>query len=440
MPIYNSPRGNAVLKNKHEHPTLIVMHFKFKGKAIVMSTGLKINPRQWLQKAQRPRTTHPDYDHINVTLKGYKDAMQEVYAKHGMEDSKAFKRRVKAKLGLVQDISPGQIPDFFIGMEEHFQLLKNRAPATLRKLHRVVELWKEFTEAKGMGSLSFKDFNRNLIEQYYNWMVYEREDSKKGGKLSPNTAANMVKQTHSLLNATGPKLYKGKSGGRGFHENTEYRDNPFRVTEKETPQVALTLEELKLVQGYSGEERLERIRDLFLIGCFTGQRISDYKRINRTWVKKMRGKEFLQFIAKKTERQITIPLLPQLKEILERYDYTAPTGVNGKVISEVKFNKYLKELCQKVGVNDSVEDQFFDRDKGEMIKIFVEKWSKVTSHTARRTAATVFYDLGLPLSDIMLITGHTTERNLKKYIRRDNTNAAIAMADRMVNLINEKWN
>ena len=404
-----------------------------------MSTGMKINPRQWLQQEQRPRTTHPDYGHIKTTLKGYKDAMEEVYAEYGMDDSMAFKRRVKQKMGLISAVKPGQIPDFLDGVTEHLRLLKDRTPSYLRKLNRVVALWQEFVDVKDMGTLAFRDFDRNLLEQFYNWMVYEREESEEGGNLAPNTAANMIKSTYTLLNATGPVTYKGRAGGRGFHDNVDYRENPFRVREKDTPQVALTLDELKKLQGYSGPKRLQQVRDLFLIGCFTGQRISDYSRINRTWIKEMQGQEFLQFNAKKTGQQITIPLLPHLKEILERYNYSAPSGSNGKVISEVKFNEYLKELCRKAGIDALVEDEEFDRDKGEMKKVFVEKWSKVTSHTARRTAAALFYDLGLPMSDIMLITGHSTERNLKKYIRRNNMNAAVAMADRMRTIMNDKW-
>jgi hypothetical protein len=47
----------------------------------------------------------------------------------------------------------------------------------------------------------------------------------------------------------------------------------------------------------------------------------------------------------------------------------------------------------------------------------IEKWEAVSSHTARRSAATNMFKAGIPSISIMKITGHKTETQFIKYIK-----------------------
>ena len=47
----------------------------------------------------------------------------------------------------------------------------------------------------------------------------------------------------------------------------------------------------------------------------------------------------------------------------------------------------------------------------------IEKWEAVSSHTARRSAATNMFKAGIPSISIMKITGHKTETQFMKYIK-----------------------
>ena len=105
-----------------------------------------------------------------------------------------------------------------------------------------------------------------------------------------------------------------------------------------------------------------------------------------------------------------IPIHPEVRRIWDEYDGKLPN-----VISNQKFNQYIKEVCQAVGITDSVLKSI--TRGGKKITTAYEKWQLVSSHTARRSFATNLYRQGLPVVTIMAITGHRTEGAFLKYIK-----------------------
>ena len=84
---------------------------------------------------------------------------------------------------------------------------------------------------------------------------------------------------------------------------------------------------------------------MFLIGCYTGLRWSDYGNLKEVNIKD----GFIEKQVDKTDEYIKIPILPQVKEIMDRYPEGLPR------ISNQKINKYLKVLCKSAGLNDNIE-------------------------------------------------------------------------------------
>lgn len=113
----------------------------------------------------------------------------------------------------------------------------------------------------------------------------------------------------------------------------------------------------------------------------------------------------------KTNARVTVPVSSELKAIFERYNYEIPH------IADQVFNRYIKQCCQKAGITDSVTIK--EVVGGKEVKTTKEKWELVTSHTARRTGATLMYLSGMDVYDIIKITGHASPAILKKYIRAD---------------------
>jgi integrase len=136
-----------------------------------------------------------------------------------------------------------------------------------------------------------------------------------------------------------------------------------------------------------------KIWDIFVLNCYTGLRHSDWHKVSIRNIHE--GKLYIR--TQKTDEPVIIPVKPLIMEILERYDsIEVPTlqKTNDAVrwIGEKAFD-------QKIGCGD------------------MNKWLQIRTHTVRRSFATNAYLGGIPIRDIMQITGHRTTESFLKYIR-----------------------
>ena len=148
------------------------------------------------------------------------------------------------------------------------------------------------------------------------------------------------------------------------------------------------------------------MRDLFLIGAYTGLRFSDFTSITADNIRF----NTLHIEQQKTGKPVSIPMHPIVLNIWKKYGGQLP-----KVISNQKFNDYLKEVCKLAGI-DSIEQKSITKG-GMRLKKSYKKYELVSSHTARRSFATNLYLSGFPTLSIMQITGHRTETAFMKYIK-----------------------
>lgn len=91
------------------------------------------------------------------------------------------------------------------------------------------------------------------------------------------------------------------------------------------------------------------------------------------------------------------------------------------MISDVKFNKYFKEVCEAVGFTEVVKGskliQLYEGGPYRKKKGFYPKYELTSSHACRRSFATNLYKMNFPTLSIMSITGHTTEKSFLTYIK-----------------------
>ena len=93
------------------------------------------------------------------------------------------------------------------------------------------------------------------------------------------------------------------------------------------------------------------------------------------------------------------------------------------MISDQKFNKYIKEICQKVKFTQLVEGSKINKKTKRKEEGMYPKWELVSSHICRRSFATNLYGKVDNLT-IMAITGHQTETLFLKYIKTTDTEKA----------------
>lgn len=163
---------------------------------------------------------------------------------------------------------------------------------------------------------------------------------------------------------------------------------------------------------------LEISRDVFIVGCLTGQRVSDYSRFSSDMITELEGKRFIRIVQNKTEKQVYIPMDTRVMDLLNKYDGTLPTVNYKKIIRHIKFIGELLHWTYKADIDPSLLG-------GKKSSRFCDL---LGTHTARRSFATNAYAAGVPLSSIMAVTGHSTEQVLRKYLRLQSKEKAIIAA------------
>ena len=145
--------------------------------------------------------------------------------------------------------------------------------------------------------------------------------------------------------------------------------------------VYLTDEELKRLEKHTFSQiRLQQVKDLFIFCCYTGLAYTEMTTLTTNNIEVgFDGNEWIRMIRKKTNREISIPVLPKAKEILEKYDNELPK------ISNQKFNSYLKEISAILSID-----------------------KKLTHHIARKTfATTVLLYNNVPMEIVSELLGHS---------------------------------
>lgn len=179
----------------------------------------------------------------------------------------------------------------------------------------------------------------------------------------------------------------------------------------------LTREEVDRLWDAPLEGRDADARDLFALGVHTAARFCDYSRLTSDNV---RGGT-LEFVQSKTGGRVVLPLSPRVAAVLARHGGAAPR------MTAQELNRRIKDICRGLGMDEPLD--VTERRGGRTVVTRRPKWETVTAHTARRTGATLLYLSGVPLRQCMMLTGHTTEANFRKYIRVTKEENARLLAD-----------
>lgn len=95
--------------------------------------------------------------------------------------------------------------------------------------------------------------------------------------------------------------------------------------------------------------------------------------------------------------------------VLDKYNGSPP------LISQQKFNSYLKELFRKIKLDRTVIVHVV---KGKQVYSSVEPlYNVISSHTARRTFITICLEKGMQIQDVMRMSGHSDYASMKPYMR-----------------------
>jgi integrase len=219
------------------------------------------------------------------------------------------------------------------------------------------------------------------------------------------------------------KLIMSEAVDLGYTTNVQYRDRRFSVLTEEVDEVYLDEAELKKIWSIDLKEfpRHERARDLFLIGCYTGLRVSDYNYLNASNIKNVKGVDMITIKTQKMDEKVSIPISPLVKQIFAKNN-----GLPPKRLPDQHINQLIKDVCEWVGIDDRVA---LSRTKGGMkVTASKHKFEAVKTHTARRTFCSNMYLNGIEATDIMRLSGHKTYESFMTYLKIDSEETAIRLS------------
>lgn len=350
------------------------------GKRIYFSTGKHVPATDWNKEKQAVKGKSEEAQLINGYLIQLRNKIYqkeiELLQKGYLITAELLKEAITDKVEALNEKTLLEL------LEEHnterkAMVGKTVAPATYWVFEYTGRLFKEFIQKKyERKDLYLREINLGFIQGFHAYLLGEK-------KMGQNSCTKHLKFLKKLLNLAVANSYISYNPVNVYKVEREPVDIDF-----------LDEEELRKIINFDTPlPRLERAKDMFLFGCFTGLSYIDIKTLTpehfekdnagRIWIKKRRVK---------TGILSRIPLLPIAKLILDKYkggDKLLP------IQDPADINKYLKDIAILCGIN-----------------------KRICFHTSRHTfASTVTLANNISLEVVSKMLGHTNTRMTAHYAK-----------------------
>lgn len=370
------------LKNPNAEISAVRLIVTHKGKVYRKYTGMSVKTKQWSRSKRDGQ--HPTDDATAEKLKAIRLDLEQRLNEYSTEAEiiTAIDDALTSGSVYYTPMFPenGGRPSFW----QHFKAWSERDLPSKHPRESACRL---------IGELMGRDTSWNEVNlAYYDLLL----DRLKERGYSKNYIAQTICYLKGAMNS-GFKLH--------YHSNTDFM--LFETPHEMPDSVYLTSEELDRLWelDLSGDESKRKARDLFLIGCYTASRFSDYSELSEENIRA----GCISFTQRKTGDSVMIPLSPKVAALLERNGGRVPK------IDHVYFNRLIKQVCKLAGIDDRIK---VTKTKGaQRVTEVKPKYKLVSSHTARRTGATLLHKTGISLQSLMLITGHKSIQSLMHYLR-----------------------
>lgn len=196
-------------------------------------------------------------------------------------------------------------------------------------------------------------------------------------------------------------------------------------------EIYLTESELQALSEMELSGLKDQVRDVFLVGCFTCQRVSDYASISEdSFTTTAKGTPVIRLVQQKTRTEVKIPIINDcLRAICMKYDYKLPCIVD--VIINRYIKSILKDLSEKVpSLAEKIPTRLTMKQRakvesGDLVveydskgNVILPRYACVTTHTARRSGITNMYQSHKYTTlQMMHVSGHKTEKTFMEYIK-----------------------
>lgn len=305
---------------------------------------------------------------------------------------------------------------------------ENYTPNTCKVWSNFLGILKRFIQ---IYPFTWKDINKALADRFVSFM-------EKNGYMVTSINKYIICFKAMIQNAMDQELHNNPIALRAFSKKK------IQETDK-AKEIYLTKAELQALYEMPLEGLKDKVRDVFLVGCYTCQRFSDYARLEKeNFTTTAKGTKVVRIVQEKTGNDVVIPILnDNLLHIAEKYGYDIPK------VNDVILNRYIKQILKELSstvpslarkertlltMKEREKEKqglvSFERDnKGNVIK---PRYELVSSHTARRSGITNLYLSGnFDTYQMMSISGHKDEKTFYEYIKLSSDEVADSIAKKM---------
>lgn len=278
---------------------------------------------------------------------------------------------------------------------------------------------------------TWKDINKALADHFVSFM-------EKNGYMVTSINKYIICFKAMIQNAMDQELHNNLIALRAFSKKK------IQETDK-AKEIYLTKAELQALYEMPLEGLKDKVRDVFLVGCYTCQRFSDYARLEKeNFTTTAKGTKVVRIVQEKTGNDVVIPILnDNLLHIAEKYGYDIPK------VNDVILNRYIKQILKELSstvpslarkertlltMKEREKEKqglvSFERDNKE--NVIKPRYELVSSHTARRSGITNLYLSGnFDTYQMMSISGHKDEKTFYEYIKLSSDEVADSIAKKM---------
>jgi site-specific recombinase XerD len=343
------------------------------------ATGLFINPNHWNSKLQQAKPPNEDNNYINTQISLIKQKINQAFLYLQVNNEtivvediyKQYKGvKLDKELGLIEVYNQyNQRIKKLIGIEIKL-VTYNKYLESMRHLANFI-IWKYKSK-----EIMLKDLNFNFILDYEYYLKTEK-------KLQQSTLNKAIQRVRKVLSYAINQNYLQKDPFGGYMQ-----------TRIKKQVVYLTTEELLSLEQYAFSQiRLEQVKDMFVFCCYTGLAYNEMAKLEtKHIIIGFDGNKWIQMTRDKTNKLISVPLLQKSTTIIEKYQNQETTYLLPR-ISNQKFNSYLKEIAEIVGIEKNL-----------------------THHIARKTfATTVLLYNDVPMEIVSELLGHSKMSITQEY-------------------------
>lgn len=361
---YTSKRKSDNIDN-----AVILCRLSYNKKRKQFSTGLFINPDYWNSKKQKVEPCE-DSTYFNQQLSLIKNKLNQAFLFLQVQGESFTVHDIYLKYkGETTSKEKGVIETYKEYCDRISKLVgKDIQEVTYKKYLESGRHLQDFIKHKfKVSDTQIKAVKASLLEDYEYFLNTEKN-------MAQSTLNKAIQRFRRVVKYAISQEYLGK--------------DPFILYKPKSvkkPIVFLDKRELELLETKVFEiDRLNRVKDLFVFCCYTGLGFTEMINLRKDHIKPDgEGNLWVHIDRKKTYRNYQIPLLPQAKEILDKYQdahqvYALPRMCNQP------FNAYLKESAALCGIK-----------------------KHLTHHVARKTfATTILLYNDVPIEVVSKLLGH----------------------------------